>query len=310
MTTAIEVHDLVKQYGELAAVDHIDFTVPAGTVFSFLGPNGAGKTTTTEILEGLRHRTAGSASVLGLDPWTEVAPLHRRIGVIPQDFRFFEKITPKEAIEYYRALFHTDADPGRLLAQVELLDKRDSRFETLSGGQKQKLGLALALTNDPEICFLDEPTTGLDPHARRAIWAVIRGLKREGRTVFLTTHYLEEAELLADQVAIIHHGKIIAAGTPGDIIRAHGRPARISVEGSPELAAYLRSTLSLPAAAEAGRVAVELNDKHDALKILSAIEASGLPWQSFETSQDTLEDVFVRLVGQMDEGALKSEVPP
>jgi len=309
MTAAIEVHGLVKRYGTLAAVDGVDFSVPTGTVFSFLGPNGAGKTTTTEILEGLRRRTEGSVEVLGLDPWTEAGPLHRRIGVIPQDFRFFDKITPKEAIEYYRALFHTDADPGHLLAQVELLDKIGARFDTLSGGQKQKLGLALALTNDPEICFLDEPTTGLDPHARRAIWAVIRTLKRQGRTVFLTTHYLEEAELLADQVAIIHHGKIIASGTPGEIIRAHGRPARISVEGSAELAAYLRTTVALPAVSHDGRVEVELNDRRDALRVLSAIDQSGLPWQSFETRQDNLEDVFVRLVGQMDEGALKSEAP-
>ena len=197
MASAIEVHGLVKRYGSLAAVDGIDFTVGSGAVFAFLGPNGAGKTTTTEILEGLRRRTSGDVRVLGLDPWTEGRPLHRRIGVIPQDFRFFEKITPKEAIEYYRALFHTAVDPGELLAKVELLDKMHARFDTLSGGQKQKLGLALALTNNPEICFLDEPTTGLDPHARRAIWAVIRELKREGRTVFLTTHYLEEAELLA-----------------------------------------------------------------------------------------------------------------
>jgi len=310
MGAAIEVHGLVKRYGTLAAVDGVDFTVPTGTVFSFLGPNGAGKTTTTEILEGLRRRTAGSVEVLGLDPWTQAGPLHRRIGVIPQDFRFFDKITPKEAIEYYRTLFHTDVDPGHLLAQVELLDKMDARYDTLSGGQKQKLGLALALTNDPEICFLDEPTTGLDPHARRAIWAVIRTLKREGRTVFLTTHYLEEAELLADQVAIIHHGKIIAAGTPGEIIRAHGRPARISVEGSPQLATYLQTKLAIPAVPHDGRVDVELNDRRDALKILSAIDQSGLPWQAFETRQDTLEDVFVRLVGQMDEGALQSEVPP
>jgi ABC-2 type transport system ATP-binding protein len=309
MTTAIEVQGLVKRYGTLAAVDGVDFSVPAGTVFSFLGPNGAGKTTTTEILEGLRRRTEGSVQVLGLDPWTEADPLHRRIGVIPQEFRFFDKLTPKEAIEYYRTLFHTQADPGRILAQVELLDKRDARFDTLSGGQKQKLGLALALTNDPEICFLDEPTTGLDPHARRAIWAVIRSLKREGRTVFLTTHYLEEAELLADHVAIIHHGKIIASGAPQEIIRAHGRPARMSVEGSPELATYLRTKLSIPAVPHEGVVEVELADKRDALKVLSAIDQSGLPWQSFETRQDTLEDVFVRLVGQMDEGALKSEAP-
>lgn len=310
MTAAIEVHRLVKRYGDLAAVDGIDFTVTPGTVFSFLGPNGAGKTTTTEILEGLRRRTDGEVRVLGLDPWSQGAELHRRIGVIPQDFRFFEKITAREAVEYYRALFHTHVDPAQLLAQVELLDKLNARFDTLSGGQKQKLGLALALTNDPEICFLDEPTTGLDPHARRAIWAVIRGLKRQGRTVFLTTHYLEEAELLADHVAIIHHGKIIASGTPSDIIRAHGRPARISVEGPPELATYLQSHLSVPAVADNGRVSVEVGDKRDALRILSAIDASGLPWESFETAQDTLEDVFVRLVGQMDDGALKQEAPP
>ncbi len=309
MAAAIEVRGLVKRYGSLSAVAGIDFSVASGAVFAFLGPNGAGKTTTTEILEGLRRRTEGDVRVLGLDPWTEGGPLHRRIGVIPQDFRFFEKITPKEAVEYYRALFHTRVEPGALLAEVELLDKMHSRFDTLSGGQKQKLGLALALTNNPEICFLDEPTTGLDPHARRAIWAVIRNLKREGRTVFLTTHYLEEAELLADQVAIIHHGRIIAAGTPGDIIRAHGYPARLSVEGSAELATYLQHQLGVPVFAERGRVEVELGDRHDALRILSAIEASGHPWQSFETRQDTLENVFVRLVGQMDEGALKSEAP-
>ena len=309
MPTAIEVRGLVKRYGPLAAVDGIDFDVPTGTVFAFLGPNGAGKTTTTEILEGLRRRTEGSVRVLGLDPWSDGTALHRRIGVIPQDFRFFEKITPKEAVEYYRALFGTDVDPGKLLAQVELLDKVSARFDTLSGGQKQKLGLALALTNDPEICFLDEPTTGLDPHARRAIWAVIRALKREGRTVFLTTHYLEEAEILADHVAIIHHGRVIAAGTPNEIIRAHGRPARLRVEGSPELAAYLHATLGLTAFAEGGRIDVELGSARDALRVLNAIESSGLPWSAFETAQDTLEDVFVRLVGQMDDGALKSEAP-
>src|SRR5271157_639789 len=310
MPTAIEVKGLVKRYGPLAAVDGIDFSVPSGTVFSFLGPNGAGKTTTTEILEGLRRRTEGEVRVLDLDPWSEGRELHQRIGVIPQDFRFFEKITPKEAIEYYRTLFGTKVDPTALLQQVELVDKANSRFDTLSGGQKQKMGLALALTNDPEICFLDEPTTGLDPHARRAIWQVIRTLKREGRTVFLTTHYLEEAELLADRVAIIHRGKIIASGSPAEIIRAHGQPARMSVEGSPALAAYLQMNLGASAVVEDGKVSVTLSDKGDALKVLTAIEASGLPWSSFTTTQDTLDDVFVRLVGQMDEGALKTEGTP
>ena len=310
MSAAIEVDGLVKRYGPLAAVDGIQFSVMSGSVFSFLGPNGAGKTTTTEILEGLRKRTEGEVRVLGLDPWTEGDALHKRIGVIPQDFRFFEKITPKEAIEYYRALFHTKVDPHTLLDKVELADKANSRFDTLSGGQKQKLGLALALTNEPEICFLDEPTTGLDPHARRAIWAVIRSLKREGRTIFLTTHYLEEAELLADRVAIIHHGKIIAAGSPSEIIAAHGKPARMTVIGSPSLAAYLQMNLGAAAVVEDGKISVTLREKGDALKILTAIEESGLPWTSFTTTNDTLDDVFVRLVGQMDEGTLKSEGSP
>ena len=307
MPEAIAVDHLVKRYGDLAAVNGIDFTVRGGTVFSFLGPNGAGKTTTTEILEGLRKRTEGDVSVLGLDPWTEATALHQRVGVIPQDFRFFDKITPREAVQYYSSLFRTHPDPDELLARVQLADKAGSRYDTLSGGQKQKMGLALALTNDPEICFLDEPTTGLDPTARRAIWQVIRGLKSEGRTVFLTTHYLEEAELLADQVAIIHHGRIIAAGTPNEIISAHGRPERLRFQAAPALADYLRPKLGLTVTASDGRVDVELHDKGDALRVLSAVEASGVPWQNFSTAQDTLEDVFVRLVGQMDDGALKTE---
>jgi len=307
---AVEVDGLVKRYGPLAAVDGIRFDVAPGTVFAFLGPNGAGKTTTVEILEGLRRPTSGAVRVLGLDPWRDGAALHRRIGVIPQEFRFFEKITAREAIEYYRSLFGTTVDPGQLLARVELLDKATARFDTLSGGQKQKLGLALSLTNEPEICFLDEPTTGLDPHARRAIWNVIRSLRREGRTVFLTTHYLEEAQLLADRVAIIHHGRIIASGTPDEIIRANGRPSRLRIEAPPALADRLRQELGVAARAEAGHVEVELSDKHDALRVLAAVDRSGLPWERVATEDDTLEDVFVRLVGQMDDGTLKSEVPP
>jgi ABC-2 type transport system ATP-binding protein len=307
MADAIEVDRLVKRYDTLAAVDGISFHVAAGKVFAFLGPNGAGKTTTTEILEGLRRRTEGEVRVLGLDPWADATRLHREIGVIPQGFRFFEKITPKEAVEYYGTLFRTHPDPVDLLTRVQLEDKADARFDTLSGGQKQKLGLALALTNNPQICFLDEPTTGLDPTARRAIWQVIRALKSEGRTVFLTTHYLEEAQLLADQVAIIHHGRIIAAGSPDEIIASRGRPERVRFTGPPALADYLRSRTGLPVTVADGRVDVELGQPGDALKVLTAVEASGIPWGHFETVQDTLEDVFVRLVGQMDDGALKSE---
>jgi ABC-2 type transport system ATP-binding protein len=307
MADAVEVDGLVKRYGPVTAVDGIDVRVPEGTVFAFLGPNGAGKTTTVEILEGLRRATAGSIRVLGLDPWTDGERLHRRIGVIPQDFRFFEKITAREAVEYYRTLFGTHVDPLELLRRVELTEKANARFDTLSGGQKQKLGLALSLTNEPEVCFLDEPTTGLDPHARRAIWTVIRSLRAEGRTVFLTTHYLEEAELLADHVAIIHQGRIIAAGTPAEIIQAHGRPTRLRVKAAPELAGILTAAGVPGVNASDGNVEVELADPHDALRALEAIERSGIPWGSLATETDTLEDVFVRLVGRMDDGALRAE---
>ena len=305
MPAAIEVRGLLKAYGTLHAVDGIDFDVREGEVFAFLGPNGAGKTTTVEILEGLRKRTSGDVRVLGLDPWTDGAELHRKAGVIPQDFRFFEKIHPKEAIEYYGVLFGTHPDPHALLRRVGLDDKANARYDTLSGGQKQKLGLALALTNDPKVCFLDEPTTGLDPQARRAIWDVIRQLRDEGRTVFLTTHYLEEAQLLADQVAIIDHGRLIAGGTPEEIIDRHGRPPRLRVESAPSLAPYLRDKLGVAAVARDGRIEVPLTTPSDALRVLTAIEASGIPWQGFATESDTLEDVFVVMVGRMDEGVVK-----
>jgi ABC-2 type transport system ATP-binding protein len=305
MANAIEVEGLTKFYNDVHAVDGIEFEVPEGEVFAFLGPNGAGKTTTVEILEGLRHRTAGTVRVLGLDPWTQATELHHKTGVIPQEFRFFEKIHPDEAIRYYGALFGTSPDPAALLKRVGLTDKTNARFDTLSGGQKQKLGLALSMVNDPKVCFLDEPTTGLDPQARRAIWDVIRQLRSEGRTVFLTTHYLEEAELLADQVAIIDRGRIIAEGTPSEIIARYGRPERLRVMAAPSLAPFLRQRLGVEATAMDGRVEVPLNAKGDALRVLTAIEASGIPWEGFATEKDTLEDVFVALVGHMDEGEIK-----
>ena len=220
--SAIEVSLLKKNYGQLRAVDEITFAVHKGELFSMLGPNGAGKTTTVEILEGLRQRDGGDVRVLGFDPWKDGYELHRKIGVIPQGFRFFDKSTPKEAIEYYSALFDVKVDASKILSEVILEDSRNVQFENLSGGQKQKVGLALALVNDPQLLFLDEPTTGLDPQARRAIWEVIRSLKSQGRSILLTTHYLEEAEQLADKVASMNKGKIIASGTPDELITKYG----------------------------------------------------------------------------------------
>jgi len=224
--SAIEVTSLKKYYGQLKAVDEISFSLTQGQILSLLGPNGAGKTTTVEILEGLRERDSGDIKVLGMDPWREGYKLHRKIGVIPQGFRFFDKATPREAVKYYADLFNVKVDPDQILREVLLEDSRSTIFENLSGGQKQKLGLALALVNNPELFFLDEPTTGLDPQARRTVWEVITSLKKQGRSIFLTTHYLEEAEKLADEVAIMNKGKIIASGTPQELINTYGSGKR------------------------------------------------------------------------------------
>ena len=304
MTAAVEVKKLVKTYGSLRAVDGIDFAIQSGEVFAFLGPNGAGKTTTVEILEGIRPSTSGEVRVLGRDPWKDARELQRKIGVIPQDFQFFPKLTPREAVDLFANLFGVPPRSRELLERVELSDKANALFEDLSGGQKQKLGLALALVNDPQLCFLDEPTTGLDPRARRAIWAVIRGLKAEGRTVFLTTHYLEEAQVLADRIAIINLGHIIAAGAPSEIIRQYGRPERLRIQGDPALADPLRKQVGLPVDVVDGVISVELHSKGDALRVLSWIDSSGYSYSSFSTAQDTLEDVFIRLVGSSDHSAL------
>ena len=224
---AIEVADLYKSYGALRAVDGVSFSVEEGEIFSLLGPNGAGKTTTVEILEGLRQKDTGDVKVMNMDPWKGGYELHKKIGVIPQGFRFFDKSTPVEAVTYYAALFNVPADPEKILAEVILTESKKVLFENLSGGQKQQRGLALALVNNPQLLFLDEPTTGLDPQARRAMWDVIRSLKKQGRTILLTTHYLEEAELLADKVAIMTKGKIIAAGSPEELINTYGSPRRM-----------------------------------------------------------------------------------
>ncbi|MGP8147293.1 MAG: ATP-binding cassette domain-containing protein [Thermoplasmata archaeon] len=285
----------------------MSFSVHRGEVFSFLGPNGAGKSTTVEILEGLRRPSGGDVRVLGIDPWSDLDDLRGRMGVIPQDFHFFPKLTSREALQLYASLFAVKVDIDELLARVELSDKADDHYDTLSGGQHQKVGVALALVNDPELCFLDEPTTGLDPRARRSIWGVIRRLRGEGRTVFLTTHYLEEAQQLSDRIAIINRGQIITIGSPEEIIKQYGRPERFQVVGEPALAEHL-TALGLRAERVDHGVEVELGSKAEALRILQAVEASGLRWDSFSTRSDTLEDVFIKLVGRLEDGSLPATV--
>ena len=305
----IEVSLLKKYYGEIKAVDGISFTVKQGEVFGLLGPNGAGKTTTIEILEGLRKREDGEVKVLGLDPWGNGYELHKRVGVMAQGFTFFEEANPREAIKYYSDLFNVEVDPDEILREVLLEDSAKNLFKNLSGGQKQKMGLALSLVNSPELLFLDEPTTGLDPSARRAIWDVIRGLKAKGKTIILTTHYLEEAEQLSDRVAIMNHGQLVAMGTSDEIIQKHGSAERLEIQGNEELANYIKANTELKVEYNGkGLISVALNGRIDALAALAAAEQSKLEWGEIRTRRDSLEDVFVRLVsGTIDEhGEIKT----
>ena len=298
----IEISSLKKYYGNIKAVDGITFSVKQGEIFGLLGPNGAGKTTAIEIMEGLRKRDAGDVKVLGLDPWKEGHKLHKKIGVIPQDFTFFEKITPREAIIYYANLFGTKTNIDQILTEVLLEDSADVLFENLSGGQKQKTGLALALVNSPELLFLDEPTTGLDPNARRVIWEVIRGLKAKGNTIILTTHYLDEAQQLSDRVAIMDHGQIATMGTVDKIIEQHGSKERLEIVGSKELANYITENTDLAVNYRLGVITVKLKQKIDALAALAAAEQSKLDWGEIHTRRDSLDDVFIKLVsGKVDE---------
>jgi ABC-2 type transport system ATP-binding protein len=298
----IEVSSLRKYYGEIKAVDGVSFTVEAGEIFGLLGPNGAGKTTTIEIMEGLRKKEGGEVKVLGLDPWKNGYELHKKIGVIPQEFTLFEKISPREAIIYYANLFGVKVDPDDILREVLLEDSAKVMFDNLSGGQKQKTGLALALVNSPELLFLDEPTTGLDPNARRAIWEVIRGLKAKGKTIILTTHYLDEAQQLSDRVAIMNLGQIAAMGTVDEIIAEHGSGERLEIHGSKKLADYIKANTELKVEYRKGMISVPLEQKIDALAALAAAEQSKLDWGEIHTRRDSLDDVFIKLVsGMVDE---------
>src|ERR1700746_1684873 len=222
MRPVIQVSGVRKSYGTTVAVHDVSFEVNEGEIFGLIGPNGAGKTTTMECIEGLRSPDRGTISVLGLDPFRQVYKLQDRIGVQLQQAQLQKRIKVWEAVDLWATLYRKKAVDGkRLLEQLGLTDKRDAWFMNLSGGQKQRLFIALALINDPEVVFLDELTTGLDPQARRAIWDLVRGIRQRGKTVFLTTHLMEEAERLCDRVAIIDHGRIVDVGRPAELVQRH-----------------------------------------------------------------------------------------
>src|SRR5258705_166174 len=235
----VHVSRIHKAYGRTVAVDDVSFDVYQGEIFGLIGPNGAGKTTTMECVEGLRRPDRGEISVLTLDPAHDVYKLQDRIGVQLQEAQLQKRIKVWEALDLWASLYSKPVNPDRLLDQLGLTEKRNAWFMTLSGGQKQRLFIALALINDPELVFLDELTTGLDPQARRAIWDLVRGIRQRGKTVFLTTHLMEEAERLCDRVAIIDHGRIVDIGAPAELVRRHC-PQRTVIVATEETTALER----------------------------------------------------------------------
>jgi len=304
---AIEVERLTKRYGALLAVNDISFTVRKGEVFAFLGANGAGKTTTVEIIETIRPPTSGKVSLLGMDVTKRKRDILPRIGVLPQGFSSFDRITVRETLQYYSRLFccrNTDVDG--LIELVKLKDKAQEPYKNLSGGLRQRLGIAIALVNDPEVVFLDEPTTGLDPRARREVWNVLLGLKNKGKTVFLTTHYMEEAELLADRVAIIAKGKIIAMDSPAALIEGNANYLVLTLQsGDEKVFEIVRKMRCEPAYDSHGNIKVRLENTDDVQKILNAVKEGGGSFFGLDVRKPNLEGVFLKLTG----GTLREDPP-
>jgi len=303
----ITVKDLVKVYGDLRAVDGISFEVEKGEVFAFLGPNGAGKTTTVEIIETIRDATSGDISLLGMDVRKNRMEILKRIGVLPQEFSSFDRLTVGETIKYYANLFCSDCDVDELIALVNLEEHRNKLYTNLSGGLKQRVGIAVALVNDPEVVFLDEPTTGLDPRARHDVWEVIKGLKKKGKTIFLTTHYMEEAEVLADYIAIISKGKIIAYGTTTEWIDKHFKTVNVTIKGASAGAADLAKKMGMTVKTEEnGTVSVEAQGNEQIVEFLNALKANGISYTSIDIRKPNLEELFLVLTGEV---LVDKEVP-
>ena len=287
--SAIEVRDLRKSYGPLEAVRGVSFEVARGEVFGLLGPNGAGKTTTVEILEGYRERSGGEVSVLGFDPARGEEAMKQRVGIVLQTMGFYPNATVRESVEHVGSFYPSPRDARETIALVGLDGNDDTRARHLSGGQRRRLDLALALVGDPELIFLDEPTTGFDPAARRTAWSVIRTLRQLGKTVMLTTHYLDEAQELADRVAIVKDGLIIAQGPPADL--------------SPGRAAY---TVAYDDGD--GRVEIETDDPTELLnRLTSEALARGERLENLTVTRPTLEDVYLELTAEEESAALTPE---
>lgn len=297
MGDVVVVSNLCREYGSVRAVDDLSFTVAEGEVFALLGPNGAGKTTTVEILEGHRERTSGEVSILGFDPATGGRAYRERIGVVLQEAGFDEEFKVRELVAMYASLYPKRRDVNEIIDLVGLADKRNARTKTLSGGQRRRLDLALGLVGDPELLFLDEPTTGFDPSARHRAWDLVASLRDLGTTILLTTHYMEEAEKLADRVAVIVGGKLVAMGAPADLVAedeaAHIEfrlPHGTSIADLPRLDSTPRS--------ENSSVVIDTTrPTADMLALTAWAVDSGRELPDLTLRRQTLEDVFLELTG-------------
>jgi ABC-2 type transport system ATP-binding protein len=299
---AVIVRDLRKTYGETRAVDGVSFEVRAGEVFGLLGPNGAGKTTTVEILEGLRAADGGEAIVLGIDASRHPEALKPRIGVALQTASLYPKLTVTEVLDLFRSFYRTTGrTTAELIERFDLGEKRASQTRELSGGQRQRLAVALALVNDPEVVFLDEPTTGLDPAARRSLWEIVLDLKRQGRTILLTTHYLEEAEILCDRLAIMDHGRILEGGSVKELVGRHFQERAVRFDRIDQLgeASLARIEGVASVAHENGEAVLYTRDVPGTISgLLSAAAAVGVEPENLTIRRPTLEDVFLALTGR------------
>ncbi|HNT76765.1 MAG TPA: ABC transporter ATP-binding protein [Anaerolineae bacterium] len=302
MNTIVQVNELRKTYGETVAIDEVSFEVREGEIFGMLGPNGAGKTTTIECLEGLRKPDRGTLRVLGVDPQRESHILRERTGIQLQQSNLPDRMKVWEALDLYASFYPKTTDWEELLVQLGLEEKRNTPFAKLSGGQKQRLFIALALLPDPQLVFLDELTTGLDPQARHAIWDLVRDVRARGKTVFLTTHFMEEAERLCDRVAILDHGRIVALDTPTALIHGLDAEERVIFNVDGPLPASFAKALpdAVRLEVEATRVIIHgKNDREIPLvsEVVNLLTGQGVAFHDLRTEQPTLEDVFLSLTG-------------
>lgn len=295
----IKVEHLRKVYGKVVAVNDISFEVQEGEIFGMVGPNGAGKTTTIECLESLRNPDSGKISVLGLNPRNDGYTLRERIGIQLQEATLYDRIRVWEALDLFASFYHHSIDWNSLLETLGLEDKRNSYINKLSGGQKQRLYIALALVNDPELIFLDELTTGLDPQARRMMWKLVQDIRNQGKTVFLTTHYMEEAEQLCNRVAIIDRGNIIALDTPENLIRSLGVDSRIIFSVKEPFEIEHLKKLKRVSRVECSNERVIVYGQGEKLvgEVVNMLTVDGVHFHDLRTEQPTLDDVFLTLTG-------------